>query len=282
MAGKRAGAHVVGDNFGALVFAGGDFKALRLDVVEAEPTAAEDEIDGDPLAISDGTAEHDVITPQDLPTVDDPFAAPPDLPITVGGTIKASQVEAPEVGLALYGRMEGKREVLLGRHGGTSATEAAVALGLSWLAKQQRTDGSWSLTGPYSDGSQFDNVTAATAMALLAFQGHGNTHEKRCKYKSQVEKGMNFLLRLQDREGNFFHTGPMHSGLYSQAQATIALCELYGMTQDSRLREPAERAIRYCESVQDKKRGGWRDIPGEDSDTSVTGWFVMALQKRGG
>ena len=66
--------------------------------------------------------------------------------------------------------------------------------------------------------------------------------------------------------------------LYAHAQATIALCELYGMTKDSLYREPARRAIEYACSVQDKKNGGWRYQPGVDSDTSVTGWFVMALQ----
>jgi hypothetical protein len=49
------------------------------------------------------------------------------------------------------------------------------------------------------------------------------------------------------------------------------------MTQDSLLREPAERAVKYAVATQDKL-GGWRYFPGEDSDTSVTGWFVMALQ----
>ena len=65
--------------------------------------------------------------------------------------------------------------------------------------------------------------------------------------------------------------------LYSQAQATIALCELYGMTKDSTLREPAQRAIDYAIRIQ-APEGGWRYDPGLDTDTSVTGWFVMALQ----
>ena len=67
--------------------------------------------------------------------------------------------------------------MLLGKYGGTSQTEAGVENGLAWLAKQQRADGTWSLTGPYSDGSRTgENSVAATAMALLAFQGHGDTH----------------------------------------------------------------------------------------------------------
>jgi hypothetical protein len=239
-------------------------------------------LDDAQLGVDTGEAI-DVINPENLTPVDDPFAAPPDLEIGPGGLFASSKVDAPAIGNALSGREEGTRRALIGTYGGTGKTEAAVAAGLAWLANHQRSDGSWSLQGPYSDGSQFENVAAATAMALLAFQGAGNTHEKG-KYKNHVEKGIDFLLRLQDEHGNFFHKGPLHSGLYSQAQCTIAVCELFAMSQDSRLREPAQRAIQYCLSAQDKRKGGWRYIPGEDSDTSVTGWFVMALQsaKMGG
>lgn len=252
-------------------------RLINLELLGPQSAIDGEQIDDMPLTMNQDVEENEVFTPQNLVEVNDPFAAPPDLAIVPDGVTGSSQIEAPEVGLALQGREEGAKQVLLGKYGGTSATEGAVAAGLAWLAKYQRSDGSWSLKGPYSDGSQFDNVAAATAMALLAFQGAGNTHEKG-KYRLNVEKGMNFLLRLQDERGNFFRSGPLHSGLYSQAQCAIAICELYGMTKDSRLREPAQRAIQYCLEVQDKKRGGWRYIPGEDSDTSVTGWFVMALQ----
>jgi hypothetical protein len=252
-------------------------RLLSLELLRPESEVEGQQIEDHTIAVDQGQETTDLITPQNLIEVEDPFAAPPQLEIQPEGLSAVSQIEAPEIGLALAGRDEGMREALLGKYGGTGATEGAVALGLAWLAKQQRGDGSWSLKGPYPDGSQFDNVASATAMALLAFQGAGNTHDKG-KYKAVVEKGMNFLVRLEDEEGNFFHSGPIHSGLYSQAQATIALCELYAMSQDSRLREPAERAIRYCVSVQDKQLGGWRYYPTSDSDTSVTGWFVMALQ----
>lgn len=234
-------------------------------------------VDDSALGGDEQTTETPIITPDDLPAVDDPFAAPPKLDLVPEGTSGVSTVEAPAIGLALAGREEGSKKILLGKYGGTGATEGAVAAGLAWLVKQQRADGSWSLRGPYSDGSQFENTAAATAMALLAFQGAGNTHEKG-KYKGAVEKGANYLLKLEDEQGNFFHSGPLHSGLYSQAQCTIAICELYAMSQDSRLRDAAERAVRYCCDAQDKRLGGWRYMPAEDSDTSVTGWFVMALQ----
>ena len=51
------------------------------------------------------------------------------------------------------------------------------------------------------------------------------------------------------------------------------------MTHDSQYRGPAVRAIEYAVSVQDTKLAAGGIIPGQDSDTSVTGWFVMALQK---
>src|SRR4029079_16071581 len=79
------------------------------------------------------------------------------------------------------------------------------------------------------------------------------------------------------KDGNFFQQGPSHGRLYTQALCTIALCELYGMTDDSLYREPAQNALNYCVSVQ-SPQGGWRYQPGLDGDTSVTGWFVMALQ----
>jgi hypothetical protein len=179
--------------------------------------------------------------------------------------------------MALTGREKGAKHALLAAYGGTAKTEAAVALGLEWLSKQQdvRT-GLWSLTGRYTDGGGAENKVAATAMALLAFQGAGNTH-KGGKYKRLVSRGMDGLLRLQDADGNFFHEGPHHHRLYTQAQATIAICELYGMTKDPKYRKPAQKALDYAARVQSPS-GGWRYEPRKDSDTSVTGWFVMALK----
>jgi hypothetical protein len=49
------------------------------------------------------------------------------------------------------------------------------------------------------------------------------------------------------------------------------------MTKDPAYYEPAQRAVAYALKIQDRQ-GGWRYTPGSDSDTSVTGWFVMALQ----
>jgi hypothetical protein len=66
--------------------------------------------------------------------------------------------------------------------------------------------------------------------------------------------------------------------LYAQAQATIAICELYGMTKDEKFKRPAQLALQYAHKAQSPELGGWRYQPREDSDLSVTGWFVMAFQ----
>jgi hypothetical protein len=71
---------------------------------------------------------------------------------------------------------------------------------------------------------------------------------------------------------------PNQHQLYAHAQCTIAVCELHGMSHDSAFRRPAERAIEFCIKSQDPKLGGWRYEPAMDSDMSVTGWFLMALQ----
>src|SRR3989304_5887947 len=61
---------------------------------------------------------------------------------------------------------------------------------------------------------------------------------------------------------------------------TIALCELFAMTDDYQYRDAAQKAIDYCVKIQTPE-GGWRYPPGVDSDMSVTGWFVVAVQGAG-
>ncbi len=168
--------------------------------------------------------------------------------------------------------------VLLKIFGGNATTQQAVHRSLEWLKKNQRPDGSWSLRGPYADGGGSENPVAATGMALLAFQGDGNTHLSG-EYKEVVRKGWDALLKYQNKEGQFIspEAQAMHQ-LYSHAIATIAVCEMTGMTDDSRFRGPAERAISFCVKTQGTE-GGWRYFPDQkDSDTSVSGWFSMALQ----
>jgi hypothetical protein len=216
---------------------------------------------------------------ESLPVVSDPFAEAPNLTIDslFGGTAGGGTSANPSLPIALAGREHGMKSMLLGKYGGSMKSEQAVTLGLEWLAKQQLKTGSWSLKGKYSGGATFENNEAATAMALLAFQGAGNTHQTG-KYKANVAAGLKALLRSQDRDGNFYRGGQRDESLYTQAQCTIVLCELYAMSKDSGIRNNAISAVQYCIDAQDQELGGWRYTPRNDSDTSVTGWMVMAMQ----
>ncbi len=244
---------------------------------------------------------------EDTP-VEEPMLEPEAPPVAETSTQVANQKEAPP-GARFDGRNPGGRKGLLGKYGGTKATEDAVELGLKWLARQQSkargvNKGSWSLSGPYSGGLEgCENRVAATAMALLAFQGAGYTqhppkftdedreskesYERKKKeikdvgkYRRVVADGWNWLLKQQGSNGQFFPMDGMYNHpFYTHAQATIALCELYGMTKVERYRVPAQKAVKFLLATQHHD-GAWRYTLQKDemSDMSVTGWVLMALQ----
>lgn len=216
----------------------------------------------------------------DLPQVEHPLVGPPVLEPTPHGRMPVGTIPTPAIALEFSGRDEGMKKTLLKAYGGTALTEDAVKLGLSWLVRQQRSRGMWSLRGPYKSGSNVENEEAATAMALLAFQGAGYTtsSSKNDPYTRVVTRGWKELLRRQQEDGHFFaNLIPEQHQLYTQALCTIALCELYGMTRDESYLGPAQKAVDYCVKIQSPE-GGWRYQPGVDSDLSVTGWFAMAMQ----
>lgn len=185
---------------------------------------------------------------------------------------EAVSVEPPRL---VSGRTGALKKVLLAAYGGTDKTEEAVAAGLRWIVRQQAKDGSWSLVGPYEDGGFAESKIAATSMALIALAGAGNTHFEG-EYKENVSEGLKWLTR-QNKRGEFSHGRQGHHRTYSQAQAMIALCELYSMTNDSWLRPYCQQALDYSKDTQSTE-GGWRYAPQSDSDTSVTGWYLMGLQ----
>jgi hypothetical protein len=240
---------------------------------------------GDPVDESFDTIQNqfevdeEVLAAENVPIVEDPLGLPeltdvaPDAPLATGPVVATS------IGVALTGREPGMKESLLKSYGGTGKTEGAVALGLRWLAAQQHRSGLWSLSGPYSDGSNTENPEAATAMALLAFQGAGYTpaSDPKQDFTQVVRKGWKALLQRQKSDGRFYDIANSTHQLYTQAQCTMALCELYAMTRDEVYYDAAQRAVDHCVKIQSPE-GGWRYVPNTDSDMSVTGWYVMALQ----
>ena len=261
--------------FGILLLPDVSSKVLNITAVFSD--AIGEQLEETPVELAtEEVEEEQVIVEPEPEVVEAPVVNPVPSPIVEDGTTAPVEVFVNDIGSALEGRSTEMKQSLLDTYGGTELTEAAVMDGLEWLKRNQKRDGTWSLRGPYSDGAQARNPSSATAMALLAFLGAGHT-TKSGTYRSVVNRGSRALVKMQNSEGDFFDGNIEHHRLYSQGQAMIAICELYGMTKDSQFRTAAERAVSYAVKTQDKL-GGWRYQPGFDSDTSVTGWFMMGLQ----
>ena len=191
------------------------------------------------------------------------------------------QAEAQAPGM-FEGRGTTERAKLAKSEGGNAASEKAVEEGLKWLAQHQDKNGAWSLNAFSQVGDCDDQCgdagamsdTGGTGFGLLPFLGAGYTH-KSGKYKSTVQKGLDWLIADQTKEGTFHNCST--GTLYAHGVASIALSEAYAMTKDPKLKGPAQSAIDYIVMAQ-HRGGGWRYSPGEAGDTSVTGWQVIALR----
>ena len=183
------------------------------------------------------------------------------------------------------GRSGLDRAVLVRREGGTVHSEKAVEEGLAWIVRHQRANGSWSLNFQEQCQAQgcpsqhvMDSDTAATGLALLPLLGAGYIHTVKCRHQDAVRRGIEALVQHQQPNGDLFTGPPGMAYMYSHAIATMALCEAYGISRDSRLKEPAMRAINFIIEAQNPATGGWRYSPGQSGDTSVFGWQIFALR----
>jgi len=182
-------------------------------------------------------------------------------------------------GGGLEGRTAGRKGKLLHDRGGSPATESAVRRGLEWLAAHQRSDGSWWFNhhdgpcqGQCRNPGDFASTTASTALALLSFYGAGETH-RQGDYKDVVNRGLYYLGTQMVVSP---HGGDLQRGsMYGQGLAAIVLCEAYAMTGDENLKEFAQAALNFIMHAQHVE-GGWRYLPGQPGDMTVTGWQLMA------
>jgi hypothetical protein len=185
-------------------------------------------------------------------------------------------------GAGFGSRGQGARDALVGTGGGTKQTERAVAGALNWLARHQSGDGSWSIDDFYCPDKACSGVgtihnanAAGTALGVLPFLAAGQTHQSKGPYKTHINKAVNWLIKNQAPTGDLSAGGPQ---MYSHGLAAIALCEAYGMTNDSHIRHAAQAAVQFILSTQNAQ-GGWRYYyNSKDSDISVYGWQMMALK----
>ncbi len=198
-----------------------------------------------------------------VPAADDAIKGFPELP------------KEPEATGAMFqsfpGRYGAVKARLLREVGGNEVTERVVGLGLVWLAKQQKEDGSWE----FDAGNKTDRI-AATGLALLPFLGAGEKHFGKGDHVKTVRAGLNFLLKHCASAGD--KAGKLSGNADSQAIAALALCEAYGMSRDKNLLEPAKAAVNYLVKTQ-AANGSWGE-PAKPFEqvTSLVGWPVQALK----
>lgn len=170
----------------------------------------------------------------------------------------------------------------------STETDAVVERGLQYLASIQLADGHWEFQylGEGASRRETERIAvradaAATGLALLAFLGAGYDHFGD-RYEQNVRAGLGYLTHIQSSSGELFPEHEMPTGqaarFYGHGIATLALGEAYGMTGDPQLRQPAEMAIDFLVATQHPRLGGWRYMPGTNTDLSVSGWQLAALR----
>ncbi len=177
----------------------------------------------------------------------------------------------------LYSLREGAlaKDEVMSRLGGSPQSETAVDKALAYLASVQEEDGRWDIA---KHGGQGGHDVAATAFALLAFYGRGETHlDQECQYHDVVKNGLDWLVGQGNAAtGDLRGPKPQRNAMYDHGIAALALVEAYGVTKDTELRPMAQAAIDFIAESQHEE-GGWRYQPNERGDLSVSGWMVMAL-----
>ena len=222
------------------------------------------------------------------------FSSPP--PVAAGGNVKLDNSRTPagfatgllttEFSTPFAGRQGMARAKLARREGGTAHSEKAVELGLEWIVRHQRPDGSWSLNfheeckrdGGCPPHTAMVSDTAATGLALLPLLGAGYIHTVKSRHQDSIRRGLNALIRHQQGNGDLYVGNGGIAYLYSHAIASMALCEAYGLSKDPKLKQAAQKAISFIARAQSPEGGGWRYFPGQPGDTSVFGWNIFALR----
>jgi hypothetical protein len=154
----------------------------------------------------------------------------------------------------------------------TPATEMAISRGLSYLARQQQSDGSF--TGLDEIGPRI----APAAEVVLAYLSAGQV-PRVGRHALSMRNALDFILRQLPDDGGFGVADG--SGIEGQAIITIALAECYGFetdtTERASLREALNRSKQFILSAQDQKQGGWVADGKRDPDLVSTFWMVLSL-----
>jgi hypothetical protein len=153
----------------------------------------------------------------------------------------------------------------------TPQTLRGIQRGLSFLAAQQNDDGS------FGSGGYSRNV-AVCSLAGMAFMANGSM-PGRGEHGENVNRCVQYILNNTQENGFItVPTAASHGPMYGHGFAALFLAEVYGMSQDSMVREKLVKAVNLIVDTQNND-GGWRYKPERsEADISVTICQVMALR----
>jgi hypothetical protein len=172
--------------------------------------------------------------------------------------------------------------------------DLAVNRALIFLATQQQADGSFP-TMPHAQ-------PAVTSLCVLGYMAHGHIPGE-AAYGEHLDLATDFIMSCQKENGLITLYGPDGpritrnldheigvAAAYNHAIAALTLSEMYGMGQTKRsaqMQRVINRALTAALEMQRWRKdspvdqGGWRyvdDFDQNDSDLSVTGWYLMFLR----
>lgn len=125
----------------------------------------------------------------------------------------------------------------------TSESQAALDLGLEWLAKNQEPEGNWS-----------SNDLGLVSTGVLAFLAAGHM-PGRGRYADTVDRAVDYVLHNADASGLLNAADPRR-GMYNHGLSTFMLGQIYGMSNDPRVGPALARALRVIAETQCDD-GGW-------------------------
>ncbi len=165
----------------------------------------------------------------------------------------------------------------------TADAQAAIDRGLTFLAANQASDGS------FSDSRSVLGNVAITGLAGLALLSGGH-HVGRGRYGANVGRAADYIVNRGSGGNRGSLPGYLnnddaqltHGAMYQHGFGALFLSEVYGMIPDAgrqkQVRDMLEKAVALTRNSQNRE-GGWRyDPKPSQADVSVTVAQLMALR----
>jgi len=126
----------------------------------------------------------------------------------------------------------------------TPQSEEALERGLAWLAANQTAEGNWQ-----------SNDLGLVSMGALAFLAAGHSPGKG-KYGTHVTKALDYVVQNAKQPSGLLNISGSQRDMYNHGLSTFVLGQAYGMTNDARLNQTLDKALKVIYQTQCRD-GGW-------------------------